>query len=62
MGISLTAEDVADSILRIAESRSSLIPRGPHYPVGWQSTAFMAVADLVPWWILRQINRVTSGH
>ncbi|WP_418002226.1 SDR family oxidoreductase [Mycobacterium sp. PDNC021] len=61
LGVSLTADDVADSILKTIESRPRL-PHGPHHAVGLQARALMAVADFVPSWVLREVNRRATGH
>lgn len=56
MGVSLTADDVAESILKIARGRPRL-PHGPHFAVGRQGKALMAVANIAPSWVAREINR-----
>jgi short-subunit dehydrogenase len=61
LGVSLTADDVAESILKAAESRPRL-PHGPHYAVGRQAQALMAIANFVPSRVLREINRRATGH
>lgn len=61
LGVSLTADDVAESIFEIAESRPRL-PHGPHFAVGRQAKALMAMAGVVPSWVLREINRRATGH
>ncbi|ETW26757.1 SDR family oxidoreductase [Mycobacterium gastri] len=61
LGVSLTADGVADSILKTAQSRPRL-PHGPHYAIGWQAEAFMTISSFVPSWVLREINRRATGH
>lgn len=61
LGVSLTAEDVADSILKTANSRPRL-PHGPHYAVGWQAEAFLTASSFLPSWVLREFNRRATGH
>jgi short-subunit dehydrogenase len=61
LGVSLTAEDVAESILKIAERRPRL-PHGPHFAVGRQAKALMTLAGVVPTWVLREVNRRATGH
>jgi short-subunit dehydrogenase len=61
LGVSLTADDVAESIFDIAERRSRL-PHGPHFAVGRQAKALMTLAGVVPAWVLREVNRRATGH
>jgi short-subunit dehydrogenase len=61
LGVSLTAEDVAEAILKIAENRPRL-PHGPHFAVGRQGKALMTFASVMPTWVLRAINRRAAGH
>lgn len=60
MGISLSADDVADAILKIAQGRPRL-PHGPHFSVGGQAKALMTLASVTPSWVLREINRRATG-
>jgi NADP-dependent 3-hydroxy acid dehydrogenase YdfG len=61
MGVSLTADDVAESILKVAQGRPRL-PHSPHFAVGRQAQALMTVAAVTPDWVLRAINRRATGH
>ncbi|MCX8561505.1 SDR family oxidoreductase [Mycolicibacterium mucogenicum] len=61
LGVSLTAEDVADSVLKTVESKP-LLPHGPHHAVGLQARAFMAISDFTPSWLMREVNRRAMGH
>jgi NAD(P)-dependent dehydrogenase (short-subunit alcohol dehydrogenase family) len=61
LGVSLTAEDVAESILKIAQGRPRL-PHGPHFAVGRQAQAMMTIAPVVPTWLMRQITRLATRH
>lgn len=61
LGVSLTADDVADSILKTIESRP-LLPQGVHHAVGLQARALMTVAEFVPSWVLREVNKRATGH
>lgn len=56
MGVSLTPDDVAETILKIAQRRPWL-PHGPHFAVGNQAKALMTLAGIAPSWVLREINR-----
>jgi NADP-dependent 3-hydroxy acid dehydrogenase YdfG len=56
LGVSLTAADVAEAILKIAQGRPRL-PHGPHFAVGRQAKAMMAIAPVVPTWVMRKITR-----
>ncbi|OBK23209.1 short-chain dehydrogenase [Mycobacterium asiaticum] len=60
MGVSLTADDVAKAIVKIAERRPRM-PHGPHFGVGWQAKSLMAIAAVAPGWVLREINRRATG-
>lgn len=60
MGISLTVDDVAETILKIAQGRPRL-PHGPHYAVGRQAKALMTIANIAPPWVLREVNRRATG-
>lgn len=61
LGVSLTADDVADTILAVASSRSRL-PHSVHHAVGRQAKGLMALSGVAPGWIMREINkRVTHS-
>ena len=61
LGVSLTADDVADSILKTIESKP-LLPQGVHRAVGLQARALMAIADFAPSWVMREVNKRATGH
>lgn len=56
LGVSLTADDVADNILAVAEGRPRL-PHSVHRAVGRQAKGLMALADITPAWLVREVNR-----
>ncbi len=56
LGVSLTADDVADTILAVAESRHRL-PHSVHRAVGRQATGLMALASVTPGWLVREVNK-----
>src|SRR5207302_1921894 len=60
LGIRLTAEDVADSIVGIVNQRRSFMPRGIHRGVGRPARAFLTASQIAPGWLLREINRRIS--
>lgn len=61
LGVSLTADDVADTIYDVAQSHSRL-PHSVHRGVGLQARGLMTLSDLTPGWLLREVNRwVTRG-
>lgn len=61
LGIHLTADDVAETILRTVQSSAPRGPHSVHVAVGRQAKAFMASASLAPSWLMRTINRRVSG-
>lgn len=56
LGVSLTADDVAESILRIVGERKRL-PHSVHRGVGRQAKGLMALTDIAPGWLVREINK-----
>ncbi len=61
LGVSLTADDVADTILAVAESRLRL-PHSVHRGVGREAKGLMALAGVTPGWLVREVNkRVTHS-
>lgn len=64
LGVSLTVDDVAESIVRAATQRTRL-PHSVHHAVGRQARALMALSDVAPGWVMREINRRVTragGH
>ncbi|GAB2977462.1 SDR family oxidoreductase [Nocardioides montaniterrae] len=64
LGVSLTADDVADTILAVARGRQRL-PHSVHHAVGRQAKGLMALSGVAPGWFMREVNRhVTrsAGH
>lgn len=61
LGVSLTADDVAERILAVAEGRARL-PHSVHHAVGRQAKGLMALTGIAPGWLVREINkRVTHS-
>jgi NAD(P)-dependent dehydrogenase (short-subunit alcohol dehydrogenase family) len=61
LGVSLTADDVADTILNVAES-SPRLPHSVHRAVGRQAKGLMAISGVAPAWFMREVNkRVTKS-
>jgi NAD(P)-dependent dehydrogenase (short-subunit alcohol dehydrogenase family) len=61
LGVSLTPDDVADTILETAESNPRL-PHSVHRAVGRQAKGLMAISGVAPAWVMREINkRVTKS-
>jgi hypothetical protein len=61
MGAKLTAQDVADTILKAARYDSK-IPK-VHWTVGFQTRAFYSLSGAAPDLITRFINsRITGSH
>ena len=56
LGVSLTTDDVADTILAVAESRPRL-PHSVHRAVGRQAQGLMTLASVTPGWLVREINK-----
>lgn len=56
LGVSLTADDVADTILAVAQSRPRL-PHSVHRAVGRQAKGLMALTSVTPGWLVREINK-----
>jgi NADP-dependent 3-hydroxy acid dehydrogenase YdfG len=61
LGVSLTADDVAETILQVAESRPRL-PHSVHRAVGRQAQGLMAVTSVAPGWLMREINKRVTHH
>ncbi|MFC9790441.1 SDR family oxidoreductase [Rhodococcus sp. NPDC127528] len=59
LGIRLTADDVAETIVRAVTRRPRLLPK-VHYPVGRQARAMMLGSRFSPGWLAREINRRIS--
>jgi NADP-dependent 3-hydroxy acid dehydrogenase YdfG len=58
LGISLTAQDVADAIVAALEpSRLRRALRQVHYPVGTQTTFMMTSSRFIPAWLSRLLNK-----
>lgn len=60
MGVNLTPDDVAETVLKIAQGRPRL-PHGPHFTVGKHAKALMTIAHVSPPWLLREINHRATG-
>jgi NAD(P)-dependent dehydrogenase (short-subunit alcohol dehydrogenase family) len=61
LGVSLTADDVAASIVSLASSNSWL-PHSVHHAVGRQAKGLMALSSVAPSWFMREVNkRVTHS-
>ena len=60
LGIRLTADDVAETILASVKQGRSFIPRGIHRGVGRPARAFLTVSQVSPGWLLREVNRRIS--
>lgn len=56
LGVSLTADDVAETILQAAESHPRL-PHSVHRAVGRQAKGLMALSGVAPGWFMRELNR-----
>lgn len=55
LGVSLTADDVADIILAAAESQPRL--HSVHRAVGRQAKGRITLASVTPGWLVREVNR-----
>lgn len=62
LGVSLTADDVAETILSIARRSPSRLPHSIHHAVGRQAKGLMAITGVAPGWLVREVNkRVTHA-
>ena len=61
LGINLTADDVADSVVQTLAESSGRLPRGVHRGVGKQARAMLAASGIAPSWILRRTNARLAG-
>ncbi len=57
LGVNLTPEDVAESIVQSIQKRPRVLPPKVHYPVGRQAKVLFTTAKFAPAWTLREVNR-----
>ena len=65
LGIRLTADDVAESVLETLTEVPTRFPHGVHRGVGKQARTMLAASNLAPSWALRQVNNrlaQRTGH
>lgn len=62
LGVSLTADDVADSILKVAQGRPGSLPHSVHHAVGRQAKGLMALSGIAPGWVMRELNKRVTHH
>lgn len=61
LGVHLTAEDVAEQVLRLATARQR--PGGSvHRAVGRQARALLTLSSVTPSWLLRAVNGRVAGE
>jgi NAD(P)-dependent dehydrogenase (short-subunit alcohol dehydrogenase family) len=64
LGVHLTPDDVADQVFAMTQPRRGLgrlLPPRVHTAVGLPAKAFAAVADVVPSFVSREVNRRIAG-
>jgi len=61
IGVNLTADDVAKTVLSIVNNRQ-LGPRAVHHGVGLKARALLAASDVTPSFIMREFNKILSRN
>ena len=61
VGVGLTADDVANTVLSIVNNRQ-FGPRAVHHGVGLKARALLAAHDLAPSFVLREFNKFVSRN